>query len=144
MRFLDICNIYKIKTRLLGLFFFSSRRRHTRCSRDWSSDVCSSDLEHHGEMRLNQSLLNCEDEARHPLAYACTEPDCLVHYSVYRGYFLLSQDGNTNEPGVVPRVRCPHDGTPMYLAEIDLQKRAFRLWICPQCDRRRTNEEGLI
>src|SRR2546429_3454893 len=33
-------------------FFFSSRRRHTRCSRDWSSDVCSSDL-----------LL--ENEARH-------------------------------------------------------------------------------
>src|SRR6266699_5467038 len=27
------------------LFFFSSRRRHTRCGRDWSSDVCSSDLE---------------------------------------------------------------------------------------------------
>src|SRR2546422_11106978 len=27
-------------------FFFSSRRRHTRCSRDWSSDVCSSDLQH--------------------------------------------------------------------------------------------------
>src|SRR5690606_40645308 len=27
-------------------FFFSSRRRHTRFSRDWSSDVCSSDLLH--------------------------------------------------------------------------------------------------
>src|SRR5206468_5908796 len=26
------------------LFFFSSRRRHTRSDRDWSSDVCSSDL----------------------------------------------------------------------------------------------------
>src|SRR2546422_11411478 len=26
------------------IFFFSSRRRHTRCSRDWSSDVCSSDI----------------------------------------------------------------------------------------------------
>src|SRR5699024_11734112 len=26
-------------------FFFSSRRRHTRSKRDWSSDVCSSDLE---------------------------------------------------------------------------------------------------
>src|SRR5437899_10106678 len=25
-------------------FFFSSRRRHTRCLSDWSSDVCSSDL----------------------------------------------------------------------------------------------------
>src|SRR5690606_22793921 len=28
-------------------FFFSSRRRHTRFSRDWSSDMCSSDLMHH-------------------------------------------------------------------------------------------------
>src|SRR5690606_40839990 len=27
-----------------SLLFFSSRRRHTRFSRDWSSDVCSSDL----------------------------------------------------------------------------------------------------
>src|SRR6266498_4991142 len=29
---------------LFFFFFFSSRRRHTRCGRDWSSDVCSSDL----------------------------------------------------------------------------------------------------
>src|SRR5579872_6504803 len=29
---------------LMVFFFFSSRRRHTRCGRDWSSDVCSSDL----------------------------------------------------------------------------------------------------
>src|SRR5216684_5799514 len=29
---------------IVFFFFFSSRRRHTRCSRDWSSDVCSSDL----------------------------------------------------------------------------------------------------
>src|SRR2546422_1222788 len=29
---------------VVHFFFFSSRRRHTRCSRDWSSDVCSSDL----------------------------------------------------------------------------------------------------
>src|SRR2546430_5899176 len=28
------------------VFFFSSRRRHTRFDCDWSSDVCSSDLEH--------------------------------------------------------------------------------------------------
>src|ERR1041385_4977731 len=33
-------------TLLVFIFFFSSRRRHTRCSRDWSSDVCSSDLGH--------------------------------------------------------------------------------------------------
>src|SRR6266542_6210436 len=30
---------------ILFFFFFSSRRRHTRCYRDWSSDVCSSDLD---------------------------------------------------------------------------------------------------
>src|SRR2546422_5588546 len=30
---------------MYGIFFLSSRRRHTRCSRDWSSDVCSSDLD---------------------------------------------------------------------------------------------------
>src|SRR2546430_14456878 len=30
------------------LFFFSSRRRHTRFDCDWSSDVCSSDLERDG------------------------------------------------------------------------------------------------
>src|SRR5699024_11272460 len=34
--------------RMLVLFFFSSRRRHTRSKRDWSSDVCSSDLLYHG------------------------------------------------------------------------------------------------
>src|SRR2546429_73228 len=39
LRFLPTLSVL---TRLL--FFFSSRRRHTRCSRDWSSDVCSSDL----------------------------------------------------------------------------------------------------
>src|ERR1035438_4805606 len=30
--------------RVRSFFFFSSRRRHTRCLSDWSSDVCSSDL----------------------------------------------------------------------------------------------------
>src|SRR5215510_6451643 len=35
-------------------FFFSSRRRHTRWPRDWSSDVCSSDL----SAELRDSLLN--------------------------------------------------------------------------------------
>jgi len=78
------------------------------------------------------------------LAYACTEPDCLIHYNIYRGYFILSQSGHTNELDMVPSVQCPHDGAPMYLAEIDQEKRDFRLWRCPQCDGRRTNEEGVI
>src|SRR5699024_11928958 len=39
---LSMSNMYVL---YLYFFFFSSRRRHTRSKRDWSSDVCSSDLE---------------------------------------------------------------------------------------------------
>src|SRR2546422_8881513 len=41
---------------LLFFFFFSSRRRHTRCSRDWSSDVCSSDLAVLGRLSGREDL----------------------------------------------------------------------------------------
>src|SRR5690625_7801772 len=63
------------------IFFFSSRRRHTRWPRDWSSDVCSSDLflfprdtgpetvEMPGVVSLSQ------DEARATLEEAGLEPD---------------------------------------------------------------------
>src|SRR3989442_3043437 len=41
-------NLKRVSLPYLRLsFFFSSRRRHTRCGRDWSSDVCSSDLLDH-------------------------------------------------------------------------------------------------
>src|SRR5205809_409430 len=39
-----MCGPVRVCELLAFVFFFSSRRRHTRCSRDWSSDVCSSDL----------------------------------------------------------------------------------------------------
>src|SRR5204863_1259071 len=38
-------------------FFFSSRRRHTRSLRDWSSDVCSSDLLKYGRTFAGAYLL---------------------------------------------------------------------------------------
>src|SRR5690554_3673866 len=41
----------------LLFFFFSSRRRHTRCGRDWSSDVCSSDL-----CGFNTGITQCQME----------------------------------------------------------------------------------
>src|SRR5207249_5314968 len=46
-------------------FFFSSRRRHTRSKRDWSSDVCSSDLYHYNAAELQREAeraraLGCE------------------------------------------------------------------------------------
>ena len=95
--------------------------------------------EHHAAMQLNRERGDTQT-----LAFACTEPDCFVHYNIYRGYFVLSQNGNMNELEMVPSVRCLRDGAPMYLAETDPEKREFRLWRCPQCDGRRTNEEGLI
>src|SRR5258707_8551653 len=39
--------VYIIIVLVFFFFFFSSRRRHTRYWRDWSSDVCSSDLTAH-------------------------------------------------------------------------------------------------
>src|SRR5215467_15185971 len=37
-------------------FFFSSRRRHTRLQGDWSSDVCSSDLERSLQLNKNSAF----------------------------------------------------------------------------------------
>src|SRR5438105_5405700 len=46
---------YAVLCFLFFFFFFSSRRRHTRSTRDWSSDVCSSDL-FHAVLRLDRVL----------------------------------------------------------------------------------------
>src|SRR5262245_64139544 len=43
--FVGLCLLCR-STVFIDFFFFSSRRRHTRCLSDWSSDVCSSDLVH--------------------------------------------------------------------------------------------------
>src|SRR6266496_6471934 len=45
---------------VLCFFFFSSRRRHTRSLRDWSSDVCSSDLDERGS-RLYEEITGLPD-----------------------------------------------------------------------------------
>src|SRR5690606_40398665 len=54
-------------------FFFSSRRRHTRFSRDWSSDVCSSDLfatAFNGDVRLCVSHEFAQELKRSSVAQA--------------------------------------------------------------------------
>src|SRR5205814_4058271 len=43
-----------------GVFFFSSRRRHTRCLSDWSSDVCSSDLFYLNSLRQTVGSIQVE------------------------------------------------------------------------------------
>src|SRR2546421_1821078 len=47
----------------ISLFFFSSRRRHTRSDRDWSSDVCSSDL----LPARRVVIVDSQRPSRHPL-----------------------------------------------------------------------------
>src|SRR5690625_4566657 len=66
---------------MLDFFFFSSRRRHTRWPRDWSSDVCSSDLcrkeapdlqeisQDYGEQGVSFIGINVRDEAGPALAF---------------------------------------------------------------------------
>src|SRR5690606_40222893 len=50
----------------LLFFFFSSRRRHTRFSRDWSSDVCSSDLDQLIiECTVGTNIANLPGQTRH-------------------------------------------------------------------------------
>src|SRR6266576_791612 len=55
--------------RCLCYFFFSSRRRHTRSLRDWSSDVCSSDLLHDAI-----AALICRSDGVWPASHVATMP----------------------------------------------------------------------
>src|SRR5699024_11277941 len=48
---------------LFFFFFFSSRRRHTRSKRDWSSDVCSSDLAQQPHQCCTQCLFCLADSS---------------------------------------------------------------------------------
>src|SRR6266511_1575489 len=62
-------------------FFFSSRRRHTRFSRDWSSDVCSSDLDLGLNERTSSPIGPCEREHMRrvsPARAECTEQSEVV------------------------------------------------------------------
>src|SRR5438105_14061928 len=55
---------------LFFFFFFSSRRRHTRSTRDWSSDVCSSDLKSGFHVGLPTGFRICRPEAHHSMGEA--------------------------------------------------------------------------
>src|SRR5699024_12077993 len=57
------------------VFFFSSRRRHTRSKRDWSSDVCSSDLEVFLGNGVSELITLCLQAQGDELADAVAEED---------------------------------------------------------------------
>src|SRR5699024_11800734 len=61
--------------RLIFCFFFSSRRRHTRSKRDWSSDVCSSDL----DGQTNSIKLESENDLELTGKYIAHELCDIIH-----------------------------------------------------------------
>src|SRR2546421_6669708 len=79
-------------------FFFSSRRRHTRSDRDWSSDVCSSDLTADLIDDTNANLLNVVDP---------TTGDRIVMTGIVKNslaqYFTGAK--RFNDPGAEARTR---------------------------------------
>src|SRR5690606_41127456 len=98
---------------ILGSFFFSSRSRHTRFSRDWSSDVCSSDLdvlddysvaavlEQIESSSLPDDAERVEDESieHEPATRRLAEHESPVHES-------RSEERRVGKEG---RPRCTHD-----------------------------------
>jgi hypothetical protein len=95
--------------------------------------------EHHLQMRLTQVPLYTGSGAAQTLAYACPEPDCLVHYSSSHGYFTVTHNGNEFDQDMMPEVWCSQDALPMYLAVVLPEDRSFRLWKCPSCNSKRRN-----
>src|SRR3712207_7229675 len=86
---------------LVAFFFFSSRRRHTRYWRDWSSDVCSSDLRHwRGRFQPVAAIL-WKPSARR---YMSPSSPCLASYAttLHQG----AQPGLLTEPWQIGRASC--------------------------------------
>src|SRR3712207_8420956 len=91
-------------------FFFSSRRRHTRYWRDWSSDVCSSDLEAfvHGALCISYSgqcymsgMISERSANRGSCAQSCrkdyTLTDVASGTSLDVGYLISAKDLRSEE-----------------------------------------------
>src|SRR2546422_6594235 len=92
---------------VVNVFFFSSRRRHTRCSRDWSSDVCSSDL-YNGVPSLLAGLANGEwdaafafDQTLEPPGITAAIPHIAVENTyLVRGDAPFQKVADVDAPGV--------------------------------------------
>src|SRR5690606_39369436 len=68
-------------------FFFSSRRRHTRFSRDWSSDVCSSDLTYFRELAIDVVHVQTEFGLAHAAAAVARTMGVKVVHTVHTFYW---------------------------------------------------------
>src|SRR5438093_12418736 len=89
------CVIVLLRPTSVLLFFFSSRRRHTRLVSDWSSDVCSSDLHPAGqeaEQRADDELTE-----RIPGRDLGPRPAELAHHEVVEERQAVERDPDDRE-----------------------------------------------
>src|SRR5690348_4165600 len=93
---IKISLLYKmlIRRRLRGVFFFSSRRRHTRWTGDWSSDVCSSDLEVHIGRMTGDGIRQEYPHDPYIQPGGWTGWHVFSRYNAGHGYLLRSADSN--------------------------------------------------
>jgi hypothetical protein len=98
-------------------------------------------FEHHIEMTVREIPLKTTGKPKPTFAHCCPEAGCFVSYTTSRGYLVAGLDGNPIPSEITPHVSCPADTRPMYLAEVNLEKRSYRLWKCPECGNTKTNED---
>lgn len=101
-------------------------------------------FEHHGEMGLVSAVSGNGTRPAQEPEYACQESDCSVRYTSAAGYFIAPRQAGPADEEILPRVRCAHDGAPMYLGEVSPQERSFRLWKCPVCTVTSTTGQALV
>src|SRR2546422_7865475 len=88
-------------------FFFSSRRRHTRCSRDWSSDVCSSDLRHPGEAG-RRAIVNFAERVYLEGFLRGLAPEPTLSVSEWADTYRVLSSTASAEPGQWRTARTPY------------------------------------
>src|SRR2546422_903309 len=92
------------------LFFFSSRRRHTRCSRDWSSDVCSSDLAFRAVAPIPLEEVEPAEEIRRRFVSTAMSLGALspeAHRTLAIGMNRMGARSNSGEGGEDPDTYAP-------------------------------------
>src|SRR6266542_6170988 len=108
------------------IFFFSSRRRHTRCYRDWSSDVCSSDLVLQQEARPEPGLVTGDARNRldaHDASSTVCAAELNCHITGSGGVTLVRPCADSSITG-----RPPTASVVLTPAVMDV---TFRQGVCP-------------
>src|SRR5690606_40200788 len=122
------------KLYLNKIIFFSSRRRHTSFSRDWSSDVCSSDLEDKGGYDINALWIDSKFDSlvfREKLSAAPElDESVLLKYKLVESEKPTVRKSATNE--TIDASKLPEAFKQRIIQDIESQK-GFKRWKANGC-----------